>query len=373
MRRAVEAGVRHVDFTGRRGARGARGLVLVCTAVLRLNSAADLESADPPPRRGEPLRSARAEGPLITRDFRVAARLGLATTALMFGLMVVGSVVRTTGSGLACPDWPLCHGHLIPPLEPHVLIEWFHRLLALVVGLGLLATLVFTLARPTLRARLTGLAVLALGLYVMQALLGALTVWKLLSPTMVSSHLAVAMLLFSTFLTYTLVADHEAHPEPAPGARASGLLPLTVFVTLLAYAQSLLGGIVSSTGAGAAATDWPTVNGQWLPPMTGLVGLHAMHRLTGYTLAIAVWITAACLRHTPDPAVRAGSRAAALLVLAQIGLGVMNVLLGVPWWVTALHIANAIAILGLMVATTFRLARLPAAAAARASATEVPA
>src|SRR5205814_10308865 len=135
---------------------------------------------------------------------------------------------------------------------PHVLIEWFHRLLALVLGVALLVTVVFTLARPALRARLGGLAVLALVLYVTQALLGALTVWKLLSPAMVSSHLGVGLLLFGTFLLFTLVAGASADPQPALSARPSGLLPLLAVTTLLAWIQSLLGGIVSSSGAGGA-------------------------------------------------------------------------------------------------------------------------
>ena len=74
------------------------------------------------------------------RSFSIAARLALATTLLMFGLIVVGSIVRTTGSGLACPDWPLCEGRVIPRFEFHVLIEWFHRLLALLVSLLIFAT-----------------------------------------------------------------------------------------------------------------------------------------------------------------------------------------------------------------------------------------
>src|SRR5262245_8030205 len=94
------------------------------------------------------------------RDFTLTARLAFTTAVVMFALIVVGSIVRTTGSGLACPDWPLCHGRLIPPLQFNILIEWFHRLLALVVGLGLLATAAWTFARPETRARLGGLATL---------------------------------------------------------------------------------------------------------------------------------------------------------------------------------------------------------------------
>jgi heme A synthase len=133
-----------------------------------------------------------------------AARLGLSTALLMFGLIVIGAVVRATGSGLSCPDWPLCQGRLIPPFEFHVLIEWFHRLVALLVGVMLLATALLVWTHAETRQRLGALAALAIVLYLTQALLGALTVWKLLSPAMVSSHLAVGTLLFATLLTLGL-------------------------------------------------------------------------------------------------------------------------------------------------------------------------
>ena len=139
--------------------------------------------------------------------------------------IVVGSVVRTTGSGLACPDWPLCHGQLIPPMQFNILIEWFHRLLALIVGIGLVVTSLLVVSRPATRLRLGGLAALSIALYLSQALLGALTVWKLLDPNVVSGHLAVALLLFSTLLTLGLVARHESRPAAAADDRSAGSLP----------------------------------------------------------------------------------------------------------------------------------------------------
>ncbi len=298
-----------------------------------------------------------------SRAFQLAARLATSTAALMFGLIVVGSVVRTTGSGLACPDWPLCHGRLIPPFQFNIFMEWLHRLIALCVGLLLFATAGTIASRRETRERLGGLAVLAVVLYFTQALLGALTVWKLLDPSVVSGHLAVGLLLFTTLLLTALVARRETAPAPA-GRRPPGLLPLVATATFLAYGQAVLGGMVSTNHAGLACPDWPTCNGEWFPAMSGLVGLQMAHRFGGYALTLALFVVASLSGRAPDPAAALLPRVAAALVVLQVALGVINVALGLPVWVSALHLGNATAILACMVITTFRLAALPATQAA---------
>ncbi len=299
--------------------------------------------------------------------FRGAARLGLATTLLMFALIVIGSVVRATGSGLACPDWPLCQGRLIPPPEPHVWIEWFHRLVALLLGVLLVSTTARTLARRELRARLGGLVALACSLYAVQALLGALTVWKLLSPAVVSSHLAVGLLLFATLLVFTLVARREAGPAPAArprpepmaeAPRPAGLLTLFAVGTGLAYGQMLLGGLVSTSHAGLACPDWPTCNGQWFPPLSGLVGLQMLHRFGAYLLTGWMILLAVVARRSPDAGARAAASLALGLTFVQVALGVSNVLLATPVWLSAAHLGTATAILAVLLIATFRLAGL---------------
>src|SRR3989454_8910926 len=53
--------------------------------------------------------------------------LSVATALVTYALVVLGGVVRVSGSGLGCPDWPLCHGLLLPPLDLHAIIEYSHR------------------------------------------------------------------------------------------------------------------------------------------------------------------------------------------------------------------------------------------------------
>jgi cytochrome c oxidase assembly protein subunit 15 len=293
------------------------------------------------------------------RDFSTTSRLAFTTATVMFALIVVGSIVRTTGSGLACPDWPLCHGRLIPPLQFNILIEWFHRLLALVVGVGLVVTATWTWARPDVRARLGGLAITSIALYLSQALLGALTVWRLLDPNVVSGHLAVGLLLFATLLTLGLAARHAAGDAARAPQRPAGLLPLFATATAAIWAQAVLGGMVSTNHASLACPDWPTCNGRWLPELTGLVGLQMAHRLGAYLLvALLGWVAVRAGR-APDVTTRNLGRSLFLLVLAQAVIGVANVLLGIPVWVSALHLGNAALMLALAIVGTFRLAGMP--------------
>lgn len=294
-------------------------------------------------------------------SFRVAGRLGVCTTLAMFGLIVVGSVVRTTGSGLACPDWPLCHGRLLPTASFNVLIEWFHRLLALIVSLMLFATAGWIWARRETRVRLGGLAALAVALLFGQVLLGALTVWKLLHPGVVSSHLAMALLLFATVVAITQVAFAEADADESRAARPAGLLPSLALGTALLYGQAVLGGMVSTTHAGLACPDWPTCYGSWFPPLEGGVALQMFHRWGAYLVTLVMLGAALRARTAPDPGIRAGASMAFGLTLSQVVLGVCNVFLGTPVWLSAMHLATAAALIALMVTLSLRAARLPAA------------
>lgn len=307
------------------------------------------------------------------RAFDRTSRLALLTAVLMFGLIVLGSIVRTTGSGLACPDWPLCHGQIIPPFQFNVLVEWFHRLAALLVSVLLFLTAAAVFATRETRAALGGLAALAVFLLFVQVMLGALTVWKLLHPSVVASHLGVALLLFSALVVLSLAARAHAQPEwrAALGARAPGLLPLFGIATLMTYAQILLGGMVSTNGAGLACPDWPACNGEWFPPLMGGVGLQMAHRWGAYVVIATLVLLAIRARQAADPVVRTLGPLVLALAVVQAVVGVLNVLNGIPVWISAVHLADAAAILALLVTGTFRLtlarasAPLGAAAAVR--------
>lgn len=141
----------------------------------------------------------------------VAVRLGVfnwvswATSASVYVLIVLGGVVTSTGSELACPDWPLCNGQIIPTFTPPVIIEYTHRLWTLVVTVLVVATAILAWKKYRWSNRVTKFATLTVILLWGQVILGMVTVDTGALPAVVTSHLALATLVFaSTLMTSVL-------------------------------------------------------------------------------------------------------------------------------------------------------------------------
>jgi cytochrome c oxidase assembly protein subunit 15 len=277
-------------------------------------------------------------------DAPTARRLALgfgALAATTYVLIVLGALVRAHGAGLACPDWPLCFGEVIPELDFKVAFEWGHRVLAGSVGLVFLALSAFTLRSPGLgRPMRAGLGVAAI-LLGTQVVLGGLTVLELLASWTVTSHLVTgnAFALSVVLLTRRLIRLSEPAGSATPPARPT-LRIMAAAAACLLFAQIVLGGLVSSSYAGLVCPDWPTcANGAFFPTWRGIQGIHVIHRTVGYTLVLVLGGTAWIAR--PHPTARRWWMVAAGLVVAQVGAGIANVLLRLPVEVTALHSALA--------------------------------
>lgn len=285
------------------------------------------------------------------------SRLTLAAAAGTYLLIVLGGLVRATGAGLACPDWPLCQGQLIPPFEPLVLIEWSHRLVASVVGFLTLAVAVMAWRRFRDRREFTWTATLALALVVVQIALGGLTVRFELSPWLVVAHLGIAMAFFATLIMLAataLLGGGEAHRD-----RFWTLALLTVLTT---YLLILVGGYVSASGAGLACPDWPLCYGQLVPSLQGLVGVHFLHRLAAAVVGLLILGTAAAAYRTQGhrPLILAASAIAVGLLALQVILGALNIEYQLADSVTTAHLATAAALFATLVALVVLADRFPA-------------
>lgn len=177
---------------------------------------------------------------------RLVWKIAIATLLLM----AVGSATRVMNAGLACPDWPLCYGQLIPSQQMNlqVFLEWFHRLDAALIGLSTLALVVLSLwFRRSLPNWLPWAALGSLTLILFQGVLGGLTVTQLLRFDIVTAHLGTALIFFASLIAIALCLTPKS---PNQSTIISGQLTgIGIVATSLVYAQCLFGGLVGSRWA----------------------------------------------------------------------------------------------------------------------------
>ncbi len=279
----------------------------------------------------------------------------LLTVLSVYALVVLGGVVRVTESGLGCPDWPLCHGRLLPPLELTAIIEYTHRLVtsALVTPLVLL-----TCALAWLTQRRVGWlvvpATLAVGLLLVQAILGGVTVLTELPGGVVAAHLALGEALLACLMLVVVVAHRGALTRWSQGASQGSPDPFPRLALVSAagvYLLILTGSYVTASGATAACITWPLCQGELFPQHL-LPMIHMAHRFAAAIIGIILLYTLYLGSRGPhrSPDVRWLSVSVAAIYLAQVLVGAATVWLKFPVSLIALHLAMATAVWGTMAA-----------------------
>ena len=300
------------------------------------------------------------------------ARLAAVSVALTYLHLVFGGIVRITGSGMGCGDhWPKCNGSWIPPFtDLTVMIEWTHRLLAVLVGLAAL----WLVAAARLRAREPGAAgkggvlrpaTAALVLVIAAGLLGMLTV-KLGNSTLATlAHWSAA----TSALGVLVVAAIRAGALGGAAARAQGGTSRAMRSlgagAALAFLVVVLGGLVAKfPGAAAACPEFPLCGDTPASIPAGAAHVQLTHRILAYLLffhALAVGL-AVSRRASEAAAVKRAAQWAAGLVVSQLVIGAMMVLSVFPVWVRVLHQAVGVGVWLAMFSAAY-LARQAARAA----------
>jgi heme A synthase len=270
-------------------------------------------------------------------------RVSLAADALALTTLVLGSWTRINGAGLSCPDWPLCHGRVLPSLGDGTLWEWTHRLLASTLAIAVLALIALAWKNRNRSSFIVPALAVIVGLFLLQIALGAQTVWLANSPISVVLHWGTAMALIAALSAMAIFAAAGETPSRLRDvSRASQLQLIVVGTTAVAaFVTMCIGAYVSSSGAGLACLSIPGCAGNVVVYTPGQF-VQMVHRVAaGVTLICAVasfslvWGVAATVR------LRAAATLGLALVALQIFLGLLNVAFRLPSDLREAHAVNA--------------------------------
>ncbi len=307
---------------------------------------------------------------------------------VIFAMMIWGGYTRQTDSGLSMVQWHPISG-VVPPMSRKAWqaefdhykkspqyqdvnkgmtlkafkqifwVEYLHRVLGRIIGvLFALPLLYFFLTRRIGK----GLALRLFGIFVLGGLQGLLG-WYMVrsglhsvpavSPYRLTAHLGLAVVLYG--LVLWIAFSLLARTEPGPGRRLKGF----GFTVLgLIFLQILTGGLMSGFHAGLIDNTWPSMNGYvipphlfaatpwWLAPVRDPLTIQFDHRLLAYIIVAAVavlWWRGG--KAALGPRGRLGRHLLLAAVLAQLLIGIFNLLLAAPVALAVTHLGGALVLL----------------------------
>jgi cytochrome c oxidase assembly protein subunit 15 len=287
-------------------------------------------------------------------------------TTLLLGVQIVlGGVVVGKDAGFICPDWPLCHGMLLPTWTGLVIVEMTHRITALLVAVLVL----FITGRVYWKYRdnktMMVIATLALLSLLIQMVVGGLIVLFKWPGVVTTVDVVNSMVLLSLYVALTTeayrVTVHRRFGREWPDVELEQMMPTAWMVVGIGGFTVLVGALFRHTGAGEALfgiNSYLASHGQHtLPSSSVSVGLLVFHITAGTLVAFAaLWLFCRALH------LQLYVKAASLLlglVTVQFILGVLSLTSRLAFTVVTLHFANAGGMIATMtwVATTATLAR----------------
>jgi cytochrome c oxidase assembly protein subunit 15 len=289
---------------------------------------------------------------------RFAVLLASATFVLIF----VGGLVKSTGSELSVPDWPLAFGKLVPSLQGGVLFEYSHRVVAGIVSILTLGLMLWAILREP-RRWVRVLATVAFALVIAQAVLGGITVLFLIPLPIAMAHTATANAFFCIVVALAIFTSPwfiDAAPRRETAARIP-LAKLAGITTGIIYLQILVGALMRHLGAGLAIPDFPASFGQAVPPLWDeFIAINFIHRCGAVVVTgFIAWTVARVLAsHREEARLRRPALALILLLTTQICLGAITIWTQRAVFPTTAHVAIGAAVLVTSLTITIRAWRL---------------
>jgi cytochrome c oxidase assembly protein subunit 15 len=276
-------------------------------------------------------------------------------------LVAAGGMVTSTSSGLSVPDWPTTYGYSmfsypLSRMAGGIFYEHGHRLIASAVGSLTIGLAVFTW-RTDPRRWLKRLGLVALGAVVLQGVLGGLTVIFLLPAVISIGHAALAQLFFVLTVGIALFTSCGWQRPVATPIDDARLRHRMTALSILVYAQILVGATMRHLGAGLAIPDFPLSYGHLFPPAWPLpIAIHFAHRVGALIVTTVVLANALYVwrRYRDRPELVRVAWSLTLAVAAQVTLGALVVLSGKQPVINTLHVATGAGVFGTTVVLTLR-------------------
>jgi len=265
-------------------------------------------------------------------------RLAVVTAVFAYLQIALGGVVRVSGSGLGCPDWPLCHGRPYPPADAHAIIEYSHRAVGSVTGVLIIATVamawvVFRKRRPLVAWLATASLIGIVG----EGILGAVVVAQELASWLVLFHLGLAMMILGFLVATAVMAMPVSNGVPDLRFRR-----IAIGATAATYLLLLTGSTVVASEADESCNSWPLCGNGFAFDFTGVNAFTMLHR--GSVLLVGLLLLQVLMTAVRRWRSVNGMRAVAILAIAafvlQVAVGAGSALKGGALF-DGLHVAIA--------------------------------
>ena len=276
-------------------------------------------------------------------------------------LVLAGSLVTSTESGLSVPDWPTSYGWNMFTFPPSkwvggILYEHGHRLIASAVGF-LTIVLAVWLWRRDPRRWVKRLGVAAIGTVIAQGVLGGLTVLFFLPAAISTAHAGLAEIFFCIVVAIALFTSPGWIAGTVGAVDDIVLRRVATTTTVIIFAQIMLGATMRHTGAGLAIPDFPLMFGHLVPPRwDAKIALHFAHRAGALVVMLAIVATAGHVwahhrgrRELARPAARLVA-----LVAAQVTLGALTILSRRDVAINSAHVVCGALVLATSLGVTLR-------------------
>lgn len=294
------------------------------------------------------------------------------TVATIYALILVGGIVRATGAGMGCPDWPTCFGQWIPPTSEAQLpanyqeiyaergyadtsfnvrktwTEYLNRLLGVFTGFTILATLLMSIPYRKADPRVFWLSLTGFILVGVQGWLGARVVASNLEPGMITVHMLLAQVIVGIVIAALVRSERQRYLEIQIKILPRMFYPLMLFAMAAGLLQLVMGTQVrEAVDLIARSSDYENRH-LWIDNLPLMFSIHKYYAI--FLLGLNGWLVLAILKHSQSAVLKGLSIALAVFLLGTIAVGMSMDRLHLPWFSQPLHLWLASLIFGAQLA-----------------------